>query len=289
MGFASMMLPAAHPVLDPRTLGRPIHLLEGFAEKFGADLADFLHLGWDRRYGTQFVVASARITDSAPVIAARWNVYSCAMGRIGVALDRCLVLRLLYCRYGQRDRKDVDPASVPMTSTEERLARKLGLQLAQLLSLRIRQGLNALASDVGESACDEFSWRTESTDALGDWTLQLRIDEPQTGQCLPLQFSLDAAWMGLLLDQLAAGRTGPRKELHKDATQRLAKRLQVKLVARLLQRRMALGDVLDLRPGDIIPVSFQRADVLVKDARLFTAAVAAHKGGLWLTAFDDTL
>jgi len=40
--------------------------------------------------------------------------------------------------------------------------------------------------------------------------------------------------------------------------------------------------------GDIIPVSLQATDVLVKNSRLFTATVAEHKGKLWLTAFNDT-
>ncbi len=289
MAQSSKALPAAHPVLDPRTLGRPVHLLAAFADKFGADLSDLLRLGLNRRYGTQFTVGEVRMEHVPAAIAPRWNVYGSATGRIGVALDRSLVLRVLHCRYGLRDGEGADPGSIPVTASEERLAQKLGLQLALGLAARIREGLSILGSEPADGMGDDIAWRAETTDAVGAWTLQVRIDELQAGLCSQLQFSLDAAWMGLLLGQLAAGRSAPRKDLRKDETQQLAQRLRVRLVARLLHRRMALGEVLDLRPGDIIPVSFQAADVLVKDSRLFTATVAEHKGGLWLTAFNDTL
>jgi hypothetical protein len=39
--------------------------------------------------------------------------------------------------------------------------------------------------------------------------------------------------------------------------------------------------------GDVIPVSVGRADVLLDDSRLFTAAVTEHKGKLCLTSFED--
>ncbi|NMM76278.1 FliM/FliN family flagellar motor switch protein [Acidovorax sp. SRB_24] len=289
MSQPSKVLSAAHPVLDPRTLGRPVHLLAAFADKFGADLSDLLRLGLNRRYGTQFTVGRVLIVHAPAAIAPRWNVYGSATGRIGVALERSLVLRVLHCRYGLRDGEGTDPASAPMTATEERLAQKLGLQLALVLAVRIREGLSALVSASAHSASDDIAWRAETTDAVGAWTLQVRIDEPQVGLCSELQFSLDSTWMDLLLGQLAAARSVPRSDLRKEQTQPFAQCLRVRLVARLLHRRMALGEVLDLRPGDIIPVSFQAADVLVKDSRLFTATVAEHKGGLWLTAFNDTL
>lgn len=280
--------PAACPVLDPRTLGRPVHLLAAFADKFSADLSDLVRLGLNRRYGTQFTVGEVVMAHSPPAMAPRWNVYGAATGRLGAALDRSLVLRILQCRYGLRDGAGADPASAPVTATEERLAQKLGLQFVQALALRIHGGLGALGAAPADSALGEMAWRAESADAVGAWVLTVRMDEPQTGLRSALQFSLDEAFMGLLLGQLAAGRSAPRKDLAKDETQLLAQRLQIRLVARLLHRRMALGEVLDLRPGDIIPVSFQAADVLVKDSRLFTATVAEHKGGLWLTAFKDT-
>jgi flagellar motor switch protein FliM len=63
--------------------------------------------------------------------------------------------------------------------------------------------------------------------------------------------------------------------------------LQLTLVARLLEKQMPLGSLLDTRIGDVIPVSLGTSDVLVGDSRLFTASITEHKGKLCLTAFED--
>lgn len=286
-----------HQVLDPRTLGRPVHLLAGFAKRFGADLSDFLRLGLNRRYGTQFEVGEAMMArthqpnqPNQPEEAQRWKVYGSSVGRIGLALDRSLVLRVLHCRYGLREGQEDggDLGAVPVTATEMRLAQKLGLQLVTALVSRIREGLTHPGASPALAAADDFSWLAESASAVGPWTLKLCINEPSSGLQAGLLFSLDEAWMRELLNQLAAERAAPREAPPSDARP-LAGRLQVRLVAQLLQRRMSLGEILDIRVGDTIPVSLQATDVLVKDARLFTATVAEHKGKLWLTAFNDTL
>jgi len=52
--------PTSSPeAIDPRTLGRPMHLLPAFAARFGADLSEWLRLGPNRRYGTGLEFASA--------------------------------------------------------------------------------------------------------------------------------------------------------------------------------------------------------------------------------------
>lgn len=274
--------------MDSRTLGRPVHLLSAFAGKFGADLADLLRQGFNRRYGTGFTVGDVKLEQGVPVGAQRWNVHASATGRIGVALDRSLVLRVLSCRYGLEEGPPEGSALAPVTTTEERLARRLGEDLVQALALRIHAGLAVLGEGVAAGAPETLAWRADSAEAVGVWTLKARIEEPGSGLCSDMLFSLDEAWMGQVLATLAAGRAVAQKDQAKDDAQPLAQRLQVKLVAQLLRQRMALGQILDIKVGDIIPVSFQTADVLVKDSRLFTATVAEHKGGLWLTAFNDT-
>ena len=60
-------------------------------------------------------------------------------------------------------------------------------------------------------------------------------------------------------------------------------RLRVRLQARLLDREMALGDIMDLRPGSVLPVTLQaRSEVLVGASRLFDADVAEQHGKLCL-------
>lgn len=288
--------PCAPEVLDPRTLGRPVHLLAEFSRRFGADLSDFLRLGLNRRYGMQLEVGEVAM-ERAPVLeaGARWSVFGTSVGRIGLLLDRRLVLRVLHCRYGLADAslvwsdKSGPQEAPPVTATEERLAQKLGQQLVTALASRIREGLGQPGEALAQAAAaDDFSWLAASASPVGPWTLTLRIDDVAAGLHTDLRFSLDDAWMGELLGRLAADRGAAAQPLPDDSRP-LATRLQVQLVAQLLHRRMPLGEILDLRVGDTVPVSLQATDVLVKDTRLFTATVAEHKGKLWLTAFNDTL
>jgi flagellar motor switch protein FliM len=82
----------------------------------------------------------------------------------------------------------------------------------------------------------------------------------------------------------------PARELNKKGGKNqgpLAQRLQVGLHGRLVSKEVPLGSLFDLQVGDIIPVSLHRADVLLDDSRLFTAAVTEHKGKLCLTSFED--
>jgi len=55
----------------------------------------------------------------------------------------------------------------------------------------------------------------------------------------------------------------------------------------LVTKEVMLGNLFDLRIGDVIPISMHRADVLLDDSRLFTAAVSEHKGKICLTSFED--
>ena len=284
-----MILPDASPssspdAIDPRTLGRPMHLLPAFAARCGADLSEWLRLGPNRRYGTGLEFASATMRAfGAQESPARWAIHAGPAGRIGLALPRGLVLRLLQCRYGLDETSEADPASVALTASEERLARVLGLQLVATVAQRIACGLTPAES---HGAAPAMAWSVDSGLPAGPWRLEVVLAEPQRGARHVLQFSLDDGWMGLLLDQLSQGRTLVRDQAATPA-EPLAGRLKLRLVARLLQQRMPLGHILDLRVGSVLPIPQPQTVVLVKDAPLFSASVAEHKGRLWLTGFQD--
>jgi flagellar motor switch protein FliM len=89
-----------------------------------------------------------------------------------------------------------------------------------------------------------------------------------------------AVLRGLLPERESAARGGR-------GTEPLAARLQVGLSGRLVSKEVALGTLFDLRVGDVIPISLHRADVLLDESRLFTAAVGERKGKLCLTSFED--
>jgi flagellar motor switch protein FliM len=79
----------------------------------------------------------------------------------------------------------------------------------------------------------------------------------------------------------------PRAHAVRGPSEPLSSKLQVKLDGRLVSKEIMLGALFELKVGDVIPVSVGRAEVLLDEARLFTAAVAEHKGKLCLTSFED--
>jgi flagellar motor switch protein FliM len=285
MNLSDVTVPTSPQAIDPRTLGRPMHLLPTFAARFGADLSEFLRVGLNRRYGIGLEVESASmrrfVEHEAP---ARWDVYTAAAGRMGLSMPRSLVLRLLQCRYGLTEDKPLDAAeSVAITASEERLAHKLTLQFATALAHRIEDGL---APTRTAAAPLSMTRGPETGLPPGAWRLEVWLVEPQRGERHLLQLCLDDTWMAHLLDQVGQGRTLTREHTTTPATP-LAQRLKLRMVARLLQQRMPLGQVLDLRVGSVLPIPQPATVVLVKDSPLFTANVAEHKGRLWLTGFQD--
>lgn len=275
-------------VLDPTTMGRPVHRLSAFTDRIREDLAEFFRLRVNRRYRAGFEIGAVTLTRCATAQnAQRWLTYSGGGARAGFAVERNVLLCILGYRYGTQE-----PASLttlePETATEERLAGMLGAQLLALVAERIEK-LKQKSDDA--SAAADISFNEVTTGGLtGDvWTLRAQILEPTRQIEGALSFRLDETWMARLLKALAPERE--RVSSHSmnaaEVTQPLPTRLQLTLIARLLQKRVTVGTLMDLRVGDVIPVTFDSSDVLIGDARLFTATVSEHKGKLWLTSFVD--
>lgn len=283
MSRSKLIKPAAATrctVVDPRTLGRPFHRLHAFARQLQERYASYFERRFNRRYGIELAVTDAAILRSGELPAGEhWRQYRSPTGLISVALDRVLLLALLDYRYGGKEAAQQSAAvddTLPETETEQRFNAMLGLDLLDVLVEGIRSAQQAPAPGgfrpdlASRPAC-----------ALG---IRIGLEDRLRGIGGALLLALDDAWLTQLLSGIAqkVGRSAPA--VH---TQPLANKMQIALTARLLSMEMTLGDVLDIRPGDVIPVSIGDAEVLVGDSRLFTAAVAEHNGKLWLTSFAD--
>jgi flagellar motor switch protein FliM len=254
-----------------------MHLLGSFTSHFRAALAETFRTGLNRRHGASFQVEAVEI-GRPPEAMARGRWYGCTtpFGRVAFAMDRPVLLAVLDYRYGAPVRSAADvpaPDDVRETATEERLAATLCARWTE-----------SLVACLGPVEPAELTATPCPAPAAGGWTVTVRVTEASLTAPGTLRFVLDDAAMAHLLRSIA-----PSREKAKAApnSQPVAARLPLVLTGRLLEKEIALGDVLDLRPGDVIPVSLGLADVLVDDARLFTAAVTEHKGKLCLTSFDD--
>jgi flagellar motor switch protein FliM len=193
---------------------------------------------------------------------------------------------VLNYRYGSAGAKGAlpDPARVRVTATEERLAVVLGQQLVSSLFARIHKNLQALGKNSAIDASAEVAVQSGVHPARGSWIVTVSLSDVEAGQSGSFWFSLDKRLMADVLRGLLPERAQAKKALR---VRPLASRLQVTLEGRLVSKQVQLGALFDLRVGDVIPVSLSRADVMLDDSRLFTAAVSEHKGKLCLTSFED--
>jgi flagellar motor switch protein FliM len=287
-----------HQVLDPSLLGRPVHLLHIFAAQLRDDLAQSMRLNMNRRYWGGFQVqdvAFSRLDGSE--VRSRWLSFAAPAGQIAFSLERKVLLSVLNYRYGSGAKTEAKPDAPPfdentvrVTATEERLAVVLGQQLAGTLAGRIELNLPAIdkpatAEGQAEEGADaEFKPAPGSPPPKGSWVISVTVSETAGGASGQFWFALDKNLMSSVLRGLLRDRDAGKKP--KTAAP-LAQRLQVGLIGRLASKEVSLGSLYDLQVGDVIPISLARADVLLEDSRLFTAAVTEHKGKLCLTSFED--
>lgn len=305
-----------HQVLDPSLLGRPVHLLHLFAAQLRDDLAQSMRLNMNRRYWGGFQVqdvAFSRLEGNE--IRSRWLSFAAPAGQIAFSMERKVLLSVLDYRYGsgakakaetkaeakaetkaEADARGeaaapVDESTVRVTATEERLAVVLGQQLCGILAGRIELNLPVIEKpapaegEAGEHGADtEFKPAPGSHPPKGTWVISVSVGEIAGGAGGQFWFALDKQLMTSVLRGLLRDREAGKKP---KAVAPLAQRLQVGLVGRLASKEVTLGSLYDLQVGDVIPISLARADVLLEDSRLFTAAVTEHKGKLCLTSFED--
>lgn len=278
---------APHQVLDPSLLGRPVHRLPQFAAQLRDDLVAALRLPASRRYwsGTEVEqVGFSQLTGTEPHT--RWQHYAAGGGVISFAIERTLLLAVLDQRYGAaRASEPVDETKVRVTATEERLGVALGQQLAYVVAVRIAAGLPdapAPAAPLPPAVPD-----AGSQPGKGTWIVTMNV---RAGDLAGrVWFALDKHLMSDVLRALGLRREGMANGGRQPAKPAapLAQRLQVTLAGRLVSKEVTLGSLFDLRIGDVIPISLHRADVMLEDSRLYTAAVTEHKGKLCLTSFED--
>lgn len=283
----------AHTVIDPRTMGRPVHLLGGFANQLRDDFADFLRARINRRYKANFQIDAISLV-AAPADSQRWSSYGANDGRIHFAIDRPLLLCLLRYRYGSAmpeisaavDNNTSSHTPIvdePETATEERLGTMLGQQLAEIVVRRIESAQRGRAKAPAEVTFAESGLQSTGE---GEWLLRLTLSETRYSVSGNLLMKISAAWMNRLLQALAPSRERSRQK-QMTATKPFPARLQLTLRARMLEKEVSLGTLLDLRLGDVLPISVGDADVLIGDSRLFTASVTEHHGKLCLTSLVD--
>ena len=276
-----------YQVLDPSLLGRPVHLLPKFARRFADALATTMAGPGGRRYWGSWRLANLAFERAPDQDGLRWLAVAGPLGIAAVAFERSLLLDLLEGRYGRKNAAPSAPRDASLervTATEERLAATLTAQLAEQLHARVAEGLAAVGVDVpGADAAVVEVPSPASAPGKAGWVIRVTLAQgEQQSHCW---IGLDQELMSYVLQGLKEERSSVRTA--RAGNDGLSSGLFVKLEGRLVSKETTLGALFELKVGDVIPVSVGRADVLLDESRLFTAAVAEHKGKLCLTSFED--
>lgn len=272
-------------VVDPRFLGRPVHRLADVARRLHDDLERHWIQPFNRRHQAGLSLQGLSFGPVRPS-AERWAAYAGDEGTLQFTLSRSAALCVLGYRYGlgrEQLPAACDPAQVGETSTEERLVRQLGAQWLAVLLARCREGLEGSPSVESLQQPDCLG---AGPAPVGGWQLSFALVDVASGVRGEGAMVLDVVWMERLFRWLEPGRPRRGRE-PREAARPFAHRLGLTLTARLLQQEMPLGRLLDLQVGEVLPVRLGATDVLIDDARLFTATVAERQGKLCLTSFQD--
>ncbi len=282
MPIASLDSTSQHQVLDPCLLGRPVHLLPQFAVRLQDDL-DAAMQGSARRYWGGWRLDGVEFGRVPQDPGLRWMAATGALGTVSVAFERGLLLTLLERRYGGRSAAATprDPGSERITATEERLVVVLTQHMIDLLYARVAA---SVAMEVAPVPVPAGAVIASTMPGKSAWTVCVTVRDANgaIGRCW---IAPDQSLMGAILGSLRPDQ--PRTHAVRGPAEPLSSKLQVKLDGQLVSKEITLGALFDLKVGDVIPVNVGRADVLLDEARLFTAAVAEHKGKLCLTSFED--
>ncbi|RYE75164.1 MAG: hypothetical protein EOO80_15700, partial [Oxalobacteraceae bacterium] len=128
-------------MLDPRLLGRPVHLLPQFAVRLQDDL-EALMQGSARRYWAGWRLETVEFGRAPQLDSLRWMAATGLLGTVSVAFDRGLLLTLLERRYGGRgagatQQGQKERQGERVTATEDRLSVVLTQQMIDVLYARI--------------------------------------------------------------------------------------------------------------------------------------------------------
>lgn len=207
------------------------------------------------------------------------QIFENAFGNIGFDINRTFLLNILHTYYGLS--KDSNPlagnSEQPVTKTEERLRNKLGHELAQLTMVQ-------------EILGDALELKNDYSSVINQWAWSIQFWlEGYDEYCFSIL--LDTHHVDILLASLRE-RNAPNESQPKQLTaaqieQRFVS-MPLFLTGKLASLNLTVAQLLDIKPGDIIPVSLNAPlPVYIGNEQLFSATIAEDRGKIFMTDFND--
>lgn len=209
------------------------------------------------------------------------QIFSTPYGSIGFEINRKFLLSILHTYYGLS--KEGSPVSLDLsqsvTKTEDRLKIKLGQELLQLIMVK-------------EVLTETLELKNDYTSVIHQWPYSIRFWlEGYDEYCFSIL--LDAHHVDLLLatSRVDSENSQPQdKNLSSEQIEHMFTNLPLILTGRLVSINLTVAQLLNIGPGDIIPVSLSEPlPVFIENEQIFNSVVAEDRGRLYLSEFNDKM
>lgn len=262
--------------LDVNKLGRPYHKIP----KIFNDMHDSLDAKLNTYFLKKYRVNVTLKTMSFEMDAwqKQTKILSSDIGNLAFDIDRKLLLSILHDYYGlNKERQEsISLQNTPVTKTEERLKNKLAQELVTLIT---GEGLFGNALNI----------RTDPASLITQWSY--RINFTLEGYEGAFSLLLDNAHVDSLLVNLrqqAALRPLASPEQPAANLQTSFMTLPVRLTGKLVSIPLTIAELLQLKSGDILPMTpADRTPLFIGKQLLFNAVIAEDHGKLFFSEFNE--
>lgn len=257
--------------LKPQKLGRHFHRIPAYIKELSNKRSQIISDYFLRTYRINLDLDDVVVHDHRAEPAE--CTYHSPLGLVGFAIDRVLLTEALECYYGGK--VGANRQAPPISSSEERIRSRLGIDIANLLARVLLSGDNFGELTEYENSYEEIHW---------EYVAEFRYNSHVTGTQSSIFIYLDAQLVDELTHRLAKPKTV--QEVSTPGTR--IEDLPIRLNCVVATMHMPLSEVLGLRPGNIIMARLlERCDVEVNQQKLFRGVIYEDDGALHLTSLES--
>lgn len=259
------------PRLKPQKLGRHYHKIPHYIRELSAKYPRIISDYFLRAYRINLELL--RVDVHEHVSREAECRYRSALGKVGFAMDRALLTEALECYYGGTCLPNHE--APPVSTSEQRMRTRLGLDVAQLFARSILAGQTFGKLESYENAYEEAAW---------EYVAELQFTSHITGSQSSIFIYLDTQ----LVDEMTSRLTPPAPPAQSGSSLNQIRQLPVRLDCVVASLQMPLAQALALRPGDVLPMRLlEYCDVQINQQKLFRGAIFEDEGALFLTSLES--
>jgi flagellar motor switch protein FliM len=257
--------------LKPQKLGRHYHKIPQYIRELSGKYPRIISDYFLRNFRVNLELLKVEVHDQVKDEAE--CVYRSPLGKVGFSIDRSLLTEALECYYGGTSLPGTEEP--PVSTSEQRLRGRLGVDITQLFARSVLAGNTFGKLENHDNAYDQAEW---------EYIAEFKFSSHLSGGQASVLIYLDTH----LVDELTSRLSRPAPTPQSSSALNGIRDLPVRLDCVLASLQMPLSQVLNLRPGDILPVRMlERCEVQINQQKLFRGSILEDDGSLLLTSLES--